>query len=74
MICDINAIIYCEKDAATQQIIQEKSSLNVKRAIFYDSINWKKEEAENPYLIMDTQEIKTTWHPIENIGGAKSGY
>ena len=28
---------------------------------------------ENPYLIMDLQEIKTTWHPIENIGvsGAK---
>jgi hypothetical protein len=25
-------------------------------------------------LIMDFQEIKTTWHPIENIGGAKAGY
>jgi hypothetical protein len=25
-------------------------------------------------MIMDTQEIKTTWHPIENIGGAKAGY
>jgi acyl-CoA reductase-like NAD-dependent aldehyde dehydrogenase len=71
---DINAIIYCEKDVATQQLIQEKASLNVKRAVFYDSINWKKDEAENPYLIMDTQEIKTTWHPIENIGGAKAGY
>jgi acyl-CoA reductase-like NAD-dependent aldehyde dehydrogenase len=71
---DINAIIYCEKDAATKQLIQENASLNVKRAFFYDSINWKKDDAENPYLIMDTQEIKTTWHPIENIGGAKAGY
>ena len=22
----------------------------------------------------DTQEIKTTWHPVENIAGAGSGY
>jgi hypothetical protein len=30
--------------------------------------------AQSPYFISDLQEIKTTWHPIENIGGAKAGY
>lgn len=71
---DVNAMIYCESDMATHKIIQEKAALNVKRAIFYDKIKWNSDEAESPYLIMDTQEIKTTWHPIENIGGAKAGY
>jgi acyl-CoA reductase-like NAD-dependent aldehyde dehydrogenase len=71
---DVNAIIYGEKDNASQKLIQEKSSLNVKRAIFYDHINWFAEDGQSPYLIMDTQEIKTTWHPIENIGGSKGAY
>lgn len=71
---DVNAVIYCDNDTATQQLIQEKASLNVKRVLLYNNINWQTDEAENPYLIQDTQEIKTTWHPIENIGGAKAGY
>lgn len=71
---DINAMVYCENDVETQKLIQEKASLNVKRVVLYNKINWMTEEAENPYMIMDTQEIKTTWHPIENIGGAKAGY
>jgi hypothetical protein len=40
----------------------------------YNKINWQTDAGQSPYLIMDTQEIKTTWHPIENIGGAKAGY
>ena len=71
---DVNAIAYCEADTAAQKLIQEKSALNVKRAIMYDSVNWLVDEAQSPYFIMDFQEIKTTWHPIENIGGAKAGY
>ena len=71
---DVNAIIYCEKDKSSRQLIQEKSALNMKRATFYDDINWLEDEGQSPYFIMDTQEIKTTWHPIENIGGAKGSY
>lgn len=72
---DVNALIYCEDDVATKKLIQEKASLNVKRVILYSDINWNQEEkAQSPYFIMDTQEIKTTWHPIELIGGAKAGY
>ena len=71
---DVNAIICCEKNAAMQKMIQEKASLNMKRVIIHDDINWQSEAGQSPYFIMDTQEIKTTWHPIENIGGAKAGY
>lgn len=71
---DVNAMVYCENDIETHKLIQEKASLNVKRVILYNHVKWNTDEAETPYFIMDTQEIKTTWHPIENIGGAKSGY
>lgn len=71
---DVNAIIYCEKDIENKRLIQEKAALNMKRPTFYPGINWQSEEGQSPYFIMDTQEIKTTWHPIENIGGAKGSY
>ncbi len=71
---DVNALVFCENDADTQKMIQEKASLNLKRVVLYNKITWLSDNGQSPYLIMDTQEIKTTWHPIENIGGAKSGY
>ena len=71
---DVNAIVFCEDDNATQKMIQEKAAMNLKRVVLYNKINWQKENGQSPYFIMDTQEIKTTWHPIENIGGAKAGY
>ena len=71
---DVNAVVFCEKDDATKKLIQEKGALNMKRAINYAGKNWQSDEGQSPYFIMDTQEIKTTWHPIENIGGAKASY
>lgn len=70
---DVNAIVYCRDNKAEIKLLSENASLNVKRVFIYNK-DWSKPESENPYLILDTQEIKTTWHPIENIGGAKSGY
>jgi len=71
---DVNATIYCENDSSVQQMIKEKSAMNLKRIFFYDKIKWNTEEGQSPYFIMDTQEIKTTWHPVENIAGAGGGY
>jgi acyl-CoA reductase-like NAD-dependent aldehyde dehydrogenase len=71
---DVNATLYCETDLANQQLIKEKSALNVKLVVIYDKANWMTDDAQSPYFIMDFQEIKTTWHPIENIGGLKAGY
>jgi acyl-CoA reductase-like NAD-dependent aldehyde dehydrogenase len=71
---DVNATIYCEKDSEVQKMLREKSASNLKRIHFYDDINWEKPAGQSPYFILDTQEIKTTWHPIENIAGAGGGY
>ena len=69
---DVNAIIYCRDNEQEQKVISENSSLNVKRTFFWKK-DWTNAESQNPYLILDLQEIKTTWHPIEKIGtgGAK---
>jgi len=69
---DINAVIYCRKNKEEEKLISENASLNVKRSFNWNK-DWTKSENQNPYLILDLQEIKTTWHPIENIGigGAK---
>jgi acyl-CoA reductase-like NAD-dependent aldehyde dehydrogenase len=69
---DVNAVIYAKDNAEEQKTIFENAALNVKRAYNWNK-DWNKEDNQNPYLIMDMQEIKTTWHPIENIGigGAK---
>jgi len=71
---DVNAVVYCENDKATQSMLKEKSANNVKRVVLYDTVKWTSEAAQSPYFIMDMQEVKTTWHPVENIGGAKAGY
>jgi acyl-CoA reductase-like NAD-dependent aldehyde dehydrogenase len=71
---DVNATIYCEKDSSIRKMMREKSALNLKRIAFYDQVDWNSPEGESPYFIMDTQEIKTTWHPVENIAGAGGGY
>lgn len=71
---DVNATIYCESDPTIQKMMQEKAALNVKRVTFYDKTNWSLDEGQSPYFIMDTQEIKTTWHPVEPVAGAGGGY
>jgi acyl-CoA reductase-like NAD-dependent aldehyde dehydrogenase len=71
---DVNATIYCENNSEIKKMMREKSANNVKRITFYDKVNWQTDEGQSPYFIMDTQEIKTTWHPVENIAGAGGGY
>ncbi|MBK7850055.1 MAG: aldehyde dehydrogenase family protein [Bacteroidetes bacterium] len=61
---DVNAVVYCGDDAGEIKKIQELASLNVKRPLIYSKDDWMKDDSQNPYRIMDLQEIKTTWHPI----------
>lgn len=70
---DINAMIYCRDNKEEIKTARENASLNVKR-FFHWNKNWTKVENQNPYLILDLQEIKTTWHPIENTGGGANTY
>ena len=71
---DVNATIYCENNSDTQKMMRERSASNLKRIFFYDKVNWLTENGQSPYFIMDTQEIKTTWHPVENIAASGGGY
>ncbi|HET9825592.1 MAG TPA: aldehyde dehydrogenase family protein, partial [Chitinophagaceae bacterium] len=71
---DVNAVIYCGNDAIIAKEMQEKAAGNVKRFVRYIVVNWLGEKGQSPYHILNVQEIKTTWHPIENIGGGGGGY
>lgn len=71
---DVNAVVYYGNNEAEIKLIQENATLNVKRVFIHSKANSMDENAQGPYHILDTQEIKTTWHPIENIGAAKAGY
>jgi acyl-CoA reductase-like NAD-dependent aldehyde dehydrogenase len=71
---DVNATIYFGDDAAVIKTIQELATLNVKRVFIHNKGNGAANEVQSPYHILDTQEIKTTWHPIENIGASGAKY
>jgi acyl-CoA reductase-like NAD-dependent aldehyde dehydrogenase len=60
---DVNAVVYCDGGKAVARTVQELAANNIKRVIARNRIDWTG-DAENPYLIRDTQEVKTTWHPI----------
>jgi acyl-CoA reductase-like NAD-dependent aldehyde dehydrogenase len=70
---DVNAVCYAGGDSNHFQKIQQLAASSVKRVRNY-TLNWSSDESENPYLIQDFQEVKTTWHPIEHVGGATSSY
>ena len=61
---DVNAIIYCGINSGHASVVEKNTALNVKRAVNYADQNWINSNAQGPYHIMNSQEIKTTWHPI----------
>lgn len=70
---DVNALVYGGTNPLELKEIQENAVLNVKRVFAY-SVDWIKADAQGLHFISDVQEIKTIWHPIENVGGATSNY
>lgn len=70
---DVNALIYCGRDARVIEDIRFKASSNIKRTRFYGHTDWRGESGASPYFILDVQETKTTWHPVESAtsGGGK---
>ena len=61
---DVNAIVYAEAGVETAKLIETEAARNIKRTIARTGVDWSAPAAQNPYLIRDTQETKTTWHPI----------
>src|SRR5438552_11235748 len=61
---DVNAIVDGSGDERIGAELQTGSAINVKRYIRRDAANYFAHDAENPYWILDTVEMKTAWHPI----------
>lgn len=70
---DVNAVLYAGGNKENALKLEAGADVNVKRIRIYES-DFSQESDENPYYITDFQELKTTWHPIENVGGATSTY
>lgn len=69
---DVNGMIYFGDDQKEQLLIKDEAVSNLKRVFCYGEKAVA--DHQNPYPILDLQEIKTTWHPIEKISAAGSGY
>ena len=61
---DVNAVVYGDTDAQAARKIQELAADNIKRVILRGGVDWNSAAAQSPYAISDTQETKTTWHPV----------
>lgn len=67
---DINSLVVSDLTKAQITEIKQASINNLKRIIIH---NQDVSKLEDPYAILKTQEVKTTWHPIETsiAGGGK---
>jgi acyl-CoA reductase-like NAD-dependent aldehyde dehydrogenase len=61
---DVNAIVCADLDARGARRVQELAADNIKRVVLRGGTDWDSAAAQGPYAIGDTQETKTTWHPI----------
>ena len=71
---EVKSMAYLAKreDQKIKAKVQELASENMKRLSF-----WTADFAEakrSPFAIEEFMEVKTTWHPIEQIGGAAAAY
>ncbi len=71
---DVNAFLYAGNDKKEILSIQKLAVENLKRVRVMDFSDVYSSDHETPYYIEDFLETKTTWHPIEKIGVAGSGY
>ena len=70
---DVNAI-YLTDNLEHKKSVQEEAIQNLKRVVVGKQKSWDDSSVENPYIITDFMETKTTWHPVEVISGTGSGY
>ena len=69
---DVNRISM-EKSNKYVSDVQLASVDNLKRVRIYSN-DFDLSQEQGIQFITDFQELKTTWHPIEKIGGASSSY
>jgi acyl-CoA reductase-like NAD-dependent aldehyde dehydrogenase len=61
---DVNAMVYAGQNKEEITKIQKNSTHNVKRIVVNNTTDWLSDAAQSPYRILETQEVKTTWHPV----------
>jgi acyl-CoA reductase-like NAD-dependent aldehyde dehydrogenase len=71
---DINAVVVADASKEERSMLDSEATCNLKRVVYPKVSDWSSDEAQSPYLILDTQEVKTTWHPIERGQGGGGGY
>ncbi len=64
---DVNALVIA-RDGLSEEALDAVTD-NVKRLV-----QWTEEEDSNPYRILDLQEAKTTWHPVQVSAASSGGY
>ena len=57
---DVNALMLCSSDSDEKRALELEAAENLKRVSVHPNRSLK----EDPYLITDFQEVKTTWHPV----------
>ena len=57
---DVNALLLCSDGADEARITGKRSAENLKRVVVHSDAPLR----EDPYHVLDFQEIKTTWHPV----------
>jgi acyl-CoA reductase-like NAD-dependent aldehyde dehydrogenase len=70
---DVNSLFLSNASNEIVKSTQLSAVDNLKRVVVRND-NWLQEDAQGISFISSFQEIKTTWHPIEQIGGATSSY
>jgi len=65
---DVNALVIARSDVEMEKLLV--ASENVKRLIHWPSILTE----QDPYKILDAQEVKTTWHPVQESASSGEGY
>jgi acyl-CoA reductase-like NAD-dependent aldehyde dehydrogenase len=61
---DVNAVVCCDLEAEMLRNVERAAADNIKRVVNRAGRDWTAAGAQDPYLIRDTQEVKTTWHPV----------
>jgi len=66
---DVNAYVVAEATKQEKVMLDQEATCNLKRMVYRGGI-----DEPSPYAILDTQEVKTTWHPIERGQGGGGAY
>ena len=61
---DVNALVLTDLESDVVAELRTAAADNVKRVVRRAPTNWQDAICESPYWILDTLEVKTTWHPI----------